>query len=247
MGSTSTKIIKISFVFFNLLLDILFPPRCLSCKHYVERGAVLCVPCAENIVLHSSLFCGVCRARLPDASKTCHKKCPYILGAAADYQNKVVQAVIRGVKFELARKGAGFLGEMLARYAEDVSLPRADAILPIPLGARRKRERGFNQSELIAHALGNHLSIPVVSSALIRTKNTKPQTQFSSHEERFRNIANSFSVRDTNAVMGKTIILVDDVTTSGATFHDAARALHASGAKKIFALAAAKALSLIHI
>lgn len=226
----------------NLVLDIIFPAHCLGCGKNLKNGEFLCPDCFLKIGVNKTLFCGKCRARLPENKKICHLDFPYVLGAAAGYHNETVKGLIHNLKFNGARRAAKPLGEILIKYLKGLDLNFENfVIVPVPLGRRRLKTRGFNQAELLAKEISAYFGIPVASSALIRAKETKPQTELKSLEERFKNLEESFSVSAPEIISNKNILLVDDVSTSGATLSAAAAALKKSGAKKIIALAAALA------
>lgn len=229
-------------MFFDRILDLIFPPPCLSCKANVGGEETICRRCFGGIVLNQTLFCGRCSARLPDQKKICHADYPYILGAATEYNNEAARSLIKGLKFQFAKKAARPLGELLARYTESLELPLKGFItIPIPLSQKRLRQRGFNQSELIAGIFADHFSLPLESHCLVKPKNTKPQSETKGLDERKENIKNCFRVENAEKIVGKKIILIDDVTTSGATLFEAAKTLKTAGAKKIIALTVARA------
>ena len=225
------------------LLDLIFPPRCIHCHAYLEHGRALCADCRRWIVMHRTFFCGKCRARrYSSARKLCHRSFPFLLGAAGEYEDPVIKGLIRSLKFHFVRSSAAPLGAILAAYATRLKISRSyDLILPIPLSRRRRRERGFNQSELIARALSIRIGIPIDTFTLRRLRHAPPQSGLRGAVLRHANIAGSFAVVSPRAVCGRNIILLDDVVTSGATMLEAARVLRAAGARNILALAAAKA------
>ena len=112
-------------------------------------------------------------------------------------------------------------------------------IVPIPMSKARKRERGYNQAELLAKALAEKTSFPGSSEILLKTRNTPSQVSLAGRE-RLTNLQNSFDVSDPNRVWGKTILLVDDISTTGTTLCEAARVLKNSGAKKVIGLVVAR-------
>jgi len=116
----------------------------------------------------------------------------------------------------------------------------ADLILSVPLHPARKRERGYNQAQLLAQALGNLLGKPCPENIIARARHTKTQTKLNK-QQRLENVKDLFTVRKPEQVKGKTIILVDDVLTTGATIGSCAQALLAAGASKVLALTAAAA------
>ena len=115
----------------------------------------------------------------------------------------------------------------------------ADMLIGVPLHAHRLRERGFNQAALLAEALARISGLPV-SSALVRNRNTPSQTHLSARDRR-RNVAAAFAVRDHTALKGATVVLVDDVATTGATLRECATTLLAAGAAEVRAITVARA------
>lgn len=227
---------------FPILLDLIFPPRCAYCRAYLGHGQALCPVCRRRIVPHRTFFCGKCRVRRYSPRGLCHQRFPFLLGAAAEYEDPIVQKMIRSLKFHFVRSTAAPLGGLLAAYATRLRIPRSyDLILPVPLSRRRERERGFNQSELIARELSRRIGVPINATALCRPRHAPPQSGLKGDDIRNKNVAGSFQVRAPRAVAGRNIILLDDVITSGATLLSAAAACRAAGARNILALVAAKA------
>jgi ComF family protein len=225
------------------LLNLLFPPHCLACRTSVPTAAeALCPPCEAAIAVAQTLRCGRCLARIPEVEKICHEDFPYLLGTACLYHDTRVRALVHGLKFRHAHAAAATLAKLLHRYLERVPVPlQSFAIIPLPLSPRRERQRGYNQSHLIAEILAPRLALPIVDDALVRTIHTKKQSELVDWEVRRTNVAGAFAVAKPELVRGRDFILLDDVTTSGATFFEAATALKRAGARKIIALAAARA------
>ncbi len=222
-------------------LDLLFPPLCLKCLQGVKSGEAICDSCFSSIKISKTFFCGKCRLRLAENKKICHQDFPYILGAAADYQDETVKHLVRNLKFGFIRSAARPLASLLVNCAESVNYPiTAFTVIPIPLNKKRERQRGFNQSFLIAEIFADHFGLELNPDILIRDKNTEAQSEIKDFEKKSENVKNCFSVKKPDLVQGKNFILIDDVVTSGATFFEAAGALKQNGAKKIIALAAAK-------
>ena len=225
----------------DFLWDLVFPSSCLNCKKPLSRGEIVCDSCLEKIPLHRTFFCGACRARLPDNKKICHLNFPYLLAAASDYENAVLKNLIQALKFQFIKSAADSLGKLLIKYAEAIRFESSNfLVIPVPLASGRQRRRGFNQAELISKTFADHFKLPLAAASLIRPKNSPPQSEIKDFEERRQNVKNCFSVQNGEEFKGKHIILIDDVTTSGATLYEAASMLKACGAKKIIAFTAAK-------
>lgn len=226
----------------DFFINIIFPSRCLHCGINTEQGKPICEACFKKISVNRTLFCGKCGSRLPNQKKICHKDFPYTLGAAGSYGNEVVKNLIHGLKFKFIRSAAAPLGEILTAYARAIDIPLEKfVVMPIPLSKERLRSRGFNQSELIAKVFADNFKLPMDPSSLARLKHAKAQSETKGIFERMQNVRGNFFVRNPEKINGKNIILVDDVITSGATMLEAATTLKNSGAKKILALAAARA------
>ena len=234
--------------------DILFPARCARCRRIIAEGAV-CEKCYLEIEPYNFLRCGECRARLPSTAlakeglpadrvdSACHPKWPFILGAATNYKDESAQSLIKALKFEGISDAAKPLAELIFQFTGTLPLDifENSILVPIPLRPARLRERGYNQSELIANILGEKMNLPIKKHILIRTKLTKPQSEARSHEEREINVSNCFSLKNPAEISGRKIVLIDDVITSGHTLYQAAQTLRAGGAGKIIALTVAMA------
>lgn len=234
---------------FEAILDILFPPECLACGTWLV-GGTLCAACRgaiggpPAIAIKSMDIIG--GGTDGDAGGGC-----YFLGAAGRYHNHVLKTLIHALKFGGIKGAAAPLAEILAHRAQNIMLPlRTFSVVPIPLSKMRLRERGFNQSTLIAERFANLLGLPLEKNILVRTCHRKPQSRTESLAERRENIRGCFAAqniipsaaRDAAVPQAaKNIILIDDVSTSGSTFREAARALAGAGAEIILALAVAQA------
>lgn len=160
----------------------------------------------------------------------------YGVVALLPYADPIVRALIWQTKYKKDSRAIVFLGNVLARH-----LSKKDAVLiiPIPLSKERERARGFNQSLLVAESALAQLGHGVIStSALIRSRNTTPQTSLL-RAERLTNILGAFTISDSVSIIGKKIILLDDVTTTGATLSEAKKILLAAGARSVECLALA--------
>ena len=227
------------------ILDILFPPICVVCQKSLasaEKSTMLCAPCRASIPLFETLFCAECHARLPETKKICHEDTRYRLGAASTYGNETMKSLIWNLKYQKHPVAAHTLSTLLIEYMTSLPINWSTYVLvPIPLHPFRLRKRGFNQSKLLSIPIARHFHIPSIHNVLIRVRHTPPQAKSKDHKARKENIANCFALRDPEKIKGKRIILVDDVTTSGATLHEAARVVRSAGAKKVIALVAARA------
>lgn len=149
-----------------------------------------------------------------------------------------MRKAVHHLKYGHFKALAAPLGQLLAQYVESQPIA-ADVLVPVPLHSRRLRERGYNQSALLAVELGRRNGLPVVSDSLVRLRHTKSQVKTADAEERQRNLAGAFGCRDTK-LAGKRVLVVDDVCTTGATLNSCATALRAAGADSVWGLALAR-------
>ena len=230
----------------RLVLDILFPNICFSCRRFLKDDEkVLCAACSRELIIASALSCPVCSARLPVSPipprlNYCHPAAGFRLGAALSYRTPAVRSLIHALKFGRLTPAGELLGKCLASYAEGLGLLFQNyVIVPIPLSASRRRARGFNQAELLASILARRLNLPL-KYLLIRTRHTHPQAELK-RAAREHNIAGCFAIRFPEAVKKQNIILVDDVYTSGSTIREAVQTLKTAGSGTITVLVAARA------
>jgi ComF family protein len=156
------------------------------------------------------------------------------------FQNdSAIQSIIHSLKYDKRFQVGNFLGEQIVNNLQDkISEWNANLIIPVPLHTLRKAERGFNQSELIAKAVGKLLGIPVDTKSLKRNRFTQTQTKLTL-TERKENMSEAFTLKHNKQIKNKTIILIDDVITTGATISECGKVLLNNGANKIFALSVA--------
>lgn len=159
------------------------------------------------------------------------------------YYESHLQTILHDLKYQGLKPLAETIGQKLGDcILACIGNIKIDIIIPVPLHDSRLYSRGFNQSEEIARAIGNRLSLPVESDILYAARKTRQQAKLPAHE-REANVRGAFEVADRSGfIAGKTILLVDDVTTTGATLRENSRVLKAAGAGKIAAAVAATAL-----
>lgn len=152
-----------------------------------------------------------------------------------------LRTLVHELKYRNRTKLAPLLGDALTSLMmTDGLLKQADLLVPIPLHPARLRERGYNQSELLARRVSQLTGIPI-SGALRRVKNTKPQARIEDDDEaRKKNVKGAFAARSDAALRDKQVILIDDVTTTGATLDAAAQVLKQAGVRAVYALVIAQ-------
>jgi ComF family protein len=160
---------------------------------------------------------------------------------ACAFYSDPLRTAVHQFKYEDLRCLSSLLGKLMTEGWSELapSGPAPDVIVPIPLHAKRQRQRGYNQAALLARELGSWLGRPVNEDTLIRTKATAPQVDLNV-QQRQDNVRNAFACRNDD-LSGKQVLLVDDVCTTGATLESAAVALHSTGARPIWAYTLARA------
>ncbi|MBI2097582.1 MAG: ComF family protein [Candidatus Vogelbacteria bacterium] len=206
------------------LLDLFFPQSCLGCGQPKER---LCVRCLDELPPQNAQEKGVF--------------------SVFDYQTALIKRAIWRLKYKGEKPIALRLGQELYRRGRArLDLPANQhqplIVIPIPLSRRRLAERGFNQAALIAKALVdcNPSQLRFADDVLVKIKNTAAQVAMKSRAARRANLAGAFAVRNSALVAGQTIILIDDVATTGATMAEAKRTLMSVGAKRVISLTVAR-------
>ncbi len=223
------------------LLNLLFPPECLFCE---SVGEVICNKCLENMPLALSTNC--IRCNKPTITGKTHYECAqsYIPREMLSiYQYKgPIRTVIRKSKYEhkefaLLRKVVKHGIKVLKERG--VTLEKKILLVPIPISTQRRKERGFNQVEIITNLLAYEFGLDTNKIILQRIKDTKPQYS-NNREERFKNVQNAFCIKNEKLLRGKKIMLVDDVSTSGATLLEACKAFYNKGIYDVSCLVIAK-------
>lgn len=234
--------------FFRFLLNILFPPRCAGCKNAGEFSESVCISCRTGMPLFYFAHCPTCKHRIP--GPPIHPHAPYVLVAVTHFKNPAIQNIIHNLKYKREKTLALFCGNLLAesasRFFEIFPTDTSSCVaVPVPLHPHRMRERGFNQSEAIASVFLKRLAtigytFHLATNLLVRTLNTPSQVGRKSRKERIKNLQGCFSVSDPTEVKNKTVLLIDDVSTTGATLQEATTALRSAGARRVIAFVIAK-------
>lgn len=216
------------------IADFLFPEKltCNICGREIFDGGYLCKECAKTLILNDKATCPVCgrRTDYPALCLECKDKAPPFKRAvsATVYEGGAARLIIA------FKSGSPYLKRYFAQLLEPKcrELKDADAICYVPMTAKAKRKRGYNQSEILAKELAKRLNLTVLKGAVIKKRETKSQKTLS-FKERAKNLNGSFTAYK-DKVAGKSIILVDDVLTTGATAETITRELLKKGAKCVY-------------
>ena len=231
----------------GLALNALLPPRCLVCGIGVERTGALCGACWGGLTFLAPPFCAACGFPFGyDLGAEvlcggCTREPPrYHRARAVLRYDEVSRGLLLGFKYGDRTDGAPAFGGWLARAGSEL-IEHCDVILPVPLHRRRLFSRRYNQSALLAQALGRATGLPVLPDSLRRTRNTPSQGRLSPAARR-RNVAGAFKTAPgaTERLGGRRVLLVDDVLTTGATVEACAQALGRAGAAGVDVLTLAR-------
>ena len=222
----------------NQFLDLLFPPRCACCKRF---GSWLCEACSDGFRRVDVPFCVRCGDVLTSGSlcSRCRTNPPRIdaVRSVFHFEDGLREAVHQ-FKYDGLSVLAGPLGVLMAAYWWEHPLA-ADVIVPVPLHRKRVRDRGYNQSALLAKSVASEHAVPVDLDTLVRRRATVPQVGLSI-ERRAQNVARAFECT-CDVLAGKDVLLIDDVCTTGSTLEACAAALFDAGARKVRGLTLSRA------
>ena len=231
----------------KIILDLLFPINCLECN---QEGKFICSSCFEKIPVNEK---EVEFNKDSDLDK---------LIIASDYSYTLVKQAIHRYKYDFVKELANPLGQLMVKKLNQENIKNS-ILIPIPLHPKRLRWRGFNQAELLAQVISKELNIPVINNLLIRTKHTQPQAKIENAQQRQQNIKQAFGLNPQevwhnqvgtfetkvpldrpdlylNNLSNKTLILIDDISTTGATLKECTKILKSLKPKEIFGLVIAK-------
>ena len=223
------------------VLSLFFPPRCAGCDCVIINEGEVCARCRTEIRLLSADTCIVCGKKVKDGVVYCYdcarKEHVFKQNIAVFEYSDIRESLYRFKYNGRAEYAVYYAKAAFELHGKRMKLWKADAVIPIPLHVSRYRKRGYNQAEEFAKELSMRMQIPLEKNVLLRTKKTKP-LKLLSVLERQNNLKKAFLFRQ-NDVKLKTIILVDDIYTTGATLDAAARACLEGGVTEIYTITAA--------
>ena len=220
------------------LTDIVYPPHCIVCERSLhdQEDPNLCSQCMAELPLVGDTSCRKCghelatHATIRARCRACQGKSLFFKVASAPfkYETSARDLILR---LKLARQTslAPPLAEHLISHIESLDIiPAIDVIIPVPLHWRRYCRRGYNQAMLLARPISRHFAVPLLRRCLRRKAATRSQTSFNM-EERMENLRGAFAVRKNGMLKGKSVLLIDDVLTTGATCNECSRILMQDG------------------
>lgn len=211
----------------NWVLDVIFPEKCLGCN---IKASIICTHCALLI-------------------RRTERETSGGIMAAFDYRDPLIKKAIWTLKYHHRKHVGQKLGEllynaMIEEVADMTNFTKGQPIyvIPVPLSRTRKKMRGYNQAEAIAKSFCECTTNKICelkNKIIIKKVNTIPQAKITNRNTRLKNIKNAFEIISPSLVYGKTIIIIDDVTTTGGTMTEIIKLLKKSGAKKVVGFAVA--------
>lgn len=209
--------------FYRFIIDLLYPNICPSCGVRIDYNGDFCDNCREKLVRCSSNY------PIENADETAF---------FCEYTKEVKAITLKFKKDPCGNTYYAYAKGIAEALAEKKLSDKIDVILFVPMTAADKRKRGYNQTELIAKELHYILEKPCLN-ALVKVRETRSQKSLNENERR-ENVKNAFSVKNPEKLKGKNVLVIDDVCTTGSTLSEAARAIKAAGAGKVYAAAFAK-------
>ena len=209
---------------FSAIADLIFPYKCVICH---KENEIICQKCLKSL---KPLPCNIIEPRDGIDKIYCYEA----------YTGNL-KTVIQKLKFNKKQKIADILGEKMAEILK-VNLAGLEnmILIPVPLHKKREKERGFNQSLLICKKISEKLNIPYLQDNIIRTKETKYMYRLSK-KERFANVKQAFKIVNPESIKNKTVIIIDDIFTTGATISQIAKLLKKNGINKVIGATVAMA------
>lgn len=221
------------------ILNILFPRRCPVCGEITKpAGSLICPSCFQKLSFVKAPICKKCGKEIISEIQEYCDDCmthrhTFEHGVALINYDETARKSMVQIKYKNKREYLDFYGRAMAlRYEKTIERMQVDAIVPIPVHRSRRRRRGFNQAEVLAEIMAGHLKIPVKPEMLVRSKRTLPQKELSA-AERLKNLSGAFLSGEIPEGV-KSVLLVDDIYTTGSTIEACSRVLRNAGIGRIY-------------
>jgi ComF family protein len=235
----------------SLALDFLFPPVCLLCgsEDLYQTGCLICKDCLNSISFISHPVCARCgKPFLTETTRdhvcgSCLTQEPsFNLVRALGRYEGALETIIHNFKYKQKFSMVNLFNFLLDHmHNHAITFSSYDLLIPVPLHRSRLRQRGFNQTVILGNILKKKYHLPLHTNILQRTAHTLPQVTLPVKARKV-NMRNAFKVKESQSVEGKTILLLDDVYTTGATMNECARILKKSGASRVDGFVIARAV-----
>lgn len=242
------------------LLDLVYPKTCFGCKKRLPPSVegYICSECLQKIDRPKPPFCVKCGKSIDILDIDLPSTCAQVAGSCAEctgynyhftrgYTSCLYEGLVKDCIHNFKYNSHTYLGKTLAflmiNFAfEHINLSKIDAIVPVPLYWKKRRDRGFNQSEILGKILGKKTGIPFIRNGLSRAMAIRPQIELP-RRERINNVKGAFKVIEPGKFSGKHLLLIDDVFTTGATLNECSKILLDSGAKDVWVFTLARGIS----
>ncbi len=215
--------------------ELLFPSRCIFCGRIIGEDKLICADCLADDIVVKGKVCSLCGVGM-EYCRCGRRKHHYARRiACVYYKNSVCRGVARFKFYRhtmLAEPYGTLMAENIKSKYSSVSF---DGVMAVPMHWSKRIMRGYNGVDLLARRVSEQLSLPIIEGVLFRRFSLKNQKDMKSFSLRAANILDAFYVKEREKIKGKTILLLDDVCTSGATLDECAKMLRLYGAKKVYA------------
>lgn len=213
---------------------ILFPKRCSCCDEVISINKDICESCKEKLHRLNNI-CNICGIQKDKCE--CNRRVFLFNGITAPFENNgSAQEGVYGMKFCGMPYASGFYGKnMYDSIKRDFKDVKFDIITAVPMSKRTKRKRGYNQAELLAKAIAKEMNVPYCFKMLLKCRDNSTQHNLTL-KERVKNVAGAYKAD--SAVCGKTVLLVDDIKTTGATLNECSKQLLLCGASSVYCVVA---------
>ena len=226
----------------EFVLNILSPPRCIACNASMPANnyAMFCYNCSKNYHLNNGTVCQICGKPIyenrDDTCANCKSEKIYYIKNISRYKYKgCIKTAIQNMKFKQREWISYKFGDALAKTVQaEYSDIKFDLVIAVPMSALSELSRGFNQSFEIADIVAKSIHTPLRKNILLKNPGIKTQSGLN-RKERAENVKNAFYVRNSKHIIDKTILLIDDVFTTGSTINACAKVLKKNGALAVYA------------
>lgn len=225
-------------IYARVLVRMIYPEVCPICSNSLRSWeSKICQSCWQTLCELKKPQCPLCGGELPLFSnlrlcQSCRGRRHFVDHAWSLYAyNESLRKIFHLIKFKQKCSLLRVFRPEIQRFVEETSLPRLDSLVPVPLDRKKKWERGFNQSAILAQMLAISLHSPMIQ--VLRKRALTPPQSLLTKTDRLRNILNSFSAASPDLLRHKDILLVDDIYTTGATVNECARILKENGARTV--------------
>lgn len=226
--------------FLDMVLQWFYPPRCILCGKVMKIGQqdILCHQCQNTVQWKEGAVCQKCGKSIYTDEKCCERcqKANFVFEKGiAVFSYSDVKDAIAHFKFHYWKRDAvplaKLMGDYLLTHYPELA-EQTELLIPVPMYKKKQKIRGFNQSELLAKEISERIGKPCSVNNLRRIRNTQPQSLLNA-EQRKQNIKGAFAVENTEEIKGKTVLLIDDIFTTGTTVNECSKVLYESGADRV--------------